>query len=201
MSPAQSPSHRPTWLLVLASAMLLHGGLTLVGGLLTVRDPKAIATLAARNAGRTSVQPEVATKLAAIDDAVLERHRRGVRINAVAGIVFGLYTLYAVSAILSRDRHGRVLALGVAVLGGAHLLSGLPLTYAMAREAAAASAPVLAAAVAGPGIDPAEVARKVEASFLRPPILYTVMGLLWCLLIVVCFGGRRGRAVYGVRPR
>ena len=49
MSRAQPPTHRPPWMVVLAATMLLSGGLTLVGGLLMVRDPRAVARHTVRN--------------------------------------------------------------------------------------------------------------------------------------------------------
>jgi hypothetical protein len=200
MSQARPPTHRPTWLLVLSSAMLLHGGFTLVGGLLTVRDPKAIVAVASRSTIRNSMQPELAERLTAVDEAVLDRHLAGVRANAAAGIVFGLYTLYAVAAILSRDRHGRALALGVAAIGLVHQFASLPLAIRMAREVAAASAPFLASA-ADKATAAGELAGELEAKSVRPPIALAVFSLLWCSIVVRFFGGRAGRELYGLGPK
>jgi hypothetical protein len=200
MSQPRPPTYRPTWLLVLSAAMLLHGGFTLVGGLLTVRDPKAIVAVASRSAVRASLQPELAERLTAVDEAVLDHHLVGVRANAAAGIVFGLFTLYAVAAILSRDRHGRALALGVASVGVVHQIASLPLAIRMAREVAAASAPFLAAA-ADKATDVAALAGELQAKSTRPPIALVVLSLLWCGIIVRYFGGRLGRELYGLPSR
>jgi hypothetical protein len=200
MSQARPPTHRPTWLLALSCAMLLQGGFTLVGGLLTIRDPKAIVAVASRSAIRASLQPELAERLTAVDEAVLDRHLGGVRVNAAAGILFGLYTLYAVAAILSRDRHGRALALGVAAVGVIHQIAALPLAIRMAREVAAASAPFLASA-ADKATAVAELAGELQAKSVRPPIALAVFTLLWCGVIVLYFGGRAGRELYGLPPR
>jgi hypothetical protein len=200
MSEPVSPSHRPTWVLVLSCAMMLHGGFTLVGGLLTVRDPKAVVAVAARSAARGSVEADLADRLIAVDESVLDRHLGGVRATAGAGIVFGLYTLYAVAAILSRDRRGRTLALGVAALGLVNQLAALPLAIRMAREVAAASAPILAGMVEK-GATAADLARELESKSTRPPIVLTAFSLLWCGIIVRFFGGRNGRKLYGLEPR
>ena len=200
MSQSRSPTHRPTWVLVLSCAMLLHGGFTLVGGLLTIRDPKAIVAVASRSAGRASLAPELADRLTAVDESILDRHMGGVRFNAAAGILFGLYTLYAVSAILSRDRHGRALALGVAALSVVHQIASLPLAIRMAREVAAASAPFLVAADKAAAA--AELVGELQAKSIRPPIFLMVFTLLWCGVIALYFGGRAGRQLYGLEaPR
>ena len=60
---AQPPTHRPAWMVLLAATMLLYGGLTLVGGLLLVRDPKAVARHAIPNIARTPAVDEKVRKL------------------------------------------------------------------------------------------------------------------------------------------
>ena len=76
---AQPPTHRPAWMVVLAATMLLYGGLTLVGGLLMVRDPKAVTRHTIRNVARTPAVDEKVRKLEPILDAVADRHRVGMR--------------------------------------------------------------------------------------------------------------------------
>src|SRR5262245_6918373 len=139
MSQSKPPTHRPTWMLALALAMMLYGGGTLVSGLLTLRDPKALASLALNHGqrGRNALPTEVVNKLVEIDHAILDRHRGWVRANGIVAVGYGLYTLYAVAAVLSRDRHGRALAVGMAVIGIVHQLATLPLAVRMAQEEAA----------------------------------------------------------------
>ena len=62
--------------------MSLFGSLTLVEGLLTIRDPKAMARMTLRDVAMTPSQEEVARKIATIDDAIIARHRTAVRLNA-----------------------------------------------------------------------------------------------------------------------
>ena len=180
--------------------MLLYGGATLITGLFIIRDPKQMATIAnrQRTSGRSPIAPEVARQLEAIDHAILDRHRLGVRANAGASIAYGLFTLYAVAAILSRDRHGRALAIGMAGLGIVYQLAGLPLAISMAREQAVAATPVIAAS-AGDSAH-ADLAEQIRSGFLHAPIVLTVIGVGWCVLILVCFAGRRGRTLYGLEP-
>lgn len=200
MASAQPPTNRPVWLIVLALAMLLFGSLTLVEGLLTIRDPNALARLTLRDVAMTASQEEVVRRIATIDDAIIARHRTALRLNAGFSIAFGLWTLYATAAVLSRDRHGRMLALATAVLGSAHRLAVLPLVIIVAHEAAEETGPLLAelARAAGTaGASLAELARQV----IRRQIVSAAVGIGWWLLVFFYFGGRRGRELYGLPPR
>ncbi len=168
MASAQAPTNRPVWLIVLALAMLLFGSLTLVEGLLTIRDPKALARLTLRDVAMTASQEEVVRRIAAIDDAIIARHRTALRLNAGFSIAFGLWTLYATAAVLSRDRNGRMLALTTAVLGTAHRLAVLPLVIGVAREAAHDTGPLLDRA-RGPGRRRRRLAGRGGAGHGSPP--------------------------------
>ena len=61
-----------------------------------------------------------------------------MRADAIASIAFGLFTLYTVAAVLSRDRNGRRLALLTADLGIAFQLAELPLKMHIAKQTVAA---------------------------------------------------------------
>ena len=104
-------------MVVLAATMLLFGGQTLIEGLLTVRDPKAIVRLVGNSQARTPLEEESQRKLEPIRDAIVARHRLALRVDAVASIGLGLFVLYAAAAALSRDRNGRRLALLTACFG------------------------------------------------------------------------------------
>ena len=101
---AQPPTHRPAWMVVLAATMLLSGGLALVGGLLTVRDHRVVTRHAIPNVARTPAVDEKIRKLEPILDAIADRRRVGIRIDAVVSIAFGGFALYAVAAVLSGKR-------------------------------------------------------------------------------------------------
>jgi hypothetical protein len=194
MAPAQSPTHRPVWLIVLAFAMLLFGGVTLVEGLVTIRDPKALTRMTLRDVAMTASQEAVLRKLAAIEGDVMARHRVALRLSAGFSIGFGLWTLYATAAVLSRDRNGRVLSLVTAVVAIAHRLAVVPLVLIMAGETVAAGGPLLAEFAGG---SVAEVQRMV----MRREILAAAVRIGWWLLVFLYFGGRRGRELYGLPPK
>jgi hypothetical protein len=73
----------------------------------------------------------------------------------------------------------------------------------MARLAAIDGAPLLAKAFIDsgkqpPGTNPGELAAKLHTAIVAPPIVAALLGVGWCLAMMVYFGGRRGRAVYGL---
>lgn len=199
---AQPPTHRPVWMVVLAATMLLSGGLTLVSGLLLVRDPRAAVRHTIHNVPRAPAVEEAVGKLEPILDGIVERHRTGLRIDAIAMVAFGLFTLYAVAAVLSRDRHGRRLAVLTAVFGIVYQLAELPLSVSIAKETVALAGPLLAdiiiAAGDAAGRSQAELVAALNTTAARSP-LFAVIGLGWCLLLLLYFGGRRGRELYGLR--
>jgi len=199
---AQAPTHRPVWMIVLAATMLLHGGFTLVAGLLMIRDPGAVARQVVPNVPRPPEAEAAVRQLEPIMDAIIARHRAALRVDAIASLVYGLFTLYAVAAVLSRDRHGRLMAVLTAVFGIIYQLGDLPLSTRLTKETVAAAGPLLAqimsAAGEGAGRTQAELVATLDAAAARAPVLAAV-GIGWCLLLLLYFGGRRGRELYGVR--
>lgn len=203
MTAAQPPTHRPTWMTVLTSMMLIYGGLTLIGALVTLREPRAVPVMALENVARASDQTETAQKMEALSDAIVARYRGAVRAGAFVSIGVALLTLYAVAAILSRDRNGRMLALVTGWTGIAYHLGSIPLGVKMARQAAVGGAPLLAQVlIAGgkepPEMTPAELTVKLHTIIVAPPFVAAGIGIVGCLALLVYFGGRRGRALYGL---
>jgi hypothetical protein len=203
MTEAKAPKHRPAWLTVLTSSMLVYGGVTLVSALLMLREPRAMAVMAIENMARPSQSAAESTetmqKLEALSNAIVERHRAEVRAGALISLGVALLTLYTVAALLSRDPHGRKLAMVTASVGIAYQLGGLPLGVAMARQAATEGAAILSQVVIEsgrepPGFTPAQLPHLLVV----PAILAGLLGALACLVLLYYFGGRRGRALYGL---
>ncbi|HEY7373678.1 MAG TPA: hypothetical protein VIF57_16065 [Polyangia bacterium] len=199
---AQPPTHRPVWLIVLAATMLLFGGKTLVQGLLMIRDPGTIGRHAIPNVARPPEVEESVRKLEPVLDEIVARHRLALRVDAVASTAFGLFTLYAVAAVLSRDRHGRLMALLTGFFGIVYQVAELPLTARIANEIVAAAGPLFvqimsSAAGEGGGRTQAEQLAALQLA----TALVAAIGLGWCLLLLVYFGGRRGRELYGLTVR
>ena len=201
---AQPPTHRPIWMVVLAATMLLSGGLTLVGGLLMVRDPLSVELRALHSVASAPAPEEALKKVEPILREIHERHRVGLRVDAIASIALGLFTLYAVAAVLSRDRNGRRLALLTAVFGIVYQLGELPLSIQMSREFLAAAGPLLAeitsAGGEAAGRSQTGLVATLDAAGARA-LLSTAVGVGWCALLLVYFGGPRGRELYGLPRR
>ena len=203
MSVPSAPTHRPTWLTVLTSAMLVYGGITLVSALLMLREPRALAVMEIANMARPSESPETVQKLQALSDEIVARHRAAIRAGAVVSLAVALLTLYAVAAILSRDPNGRALAMITAGVGIAYQVGSLPLGVVMARQAATDGGAVLAQVINESGRQPPGfTAAELPRLLTLPAILAAALGVACCLVLLVYFGGRRGRTLYGLeQPR
>ena len=85
------------------------------------------------------------------------------------------------------------------MVGIVYQLGGLPLAVVMARQAATEGAELLSRVVIDsgrepPGFTPAQLPQLMVV----PAILAGVLGALACLVLLYYFGGRRGRALYGL---
>jgi len=199
----KAPASRPTWLTVLTSSMLVYGGVTLVSALLMLREPRAMAVMAIENMARpvdaTAESTETVQKLEALSNAIVERHKAEVRAGALISLGVALLTLYTVAALLTRDPRGRKLAMLTAGVGIVYQLGGLPLGVVMARQAATEGSALLSQVVIDsgrepPGFTPAQLSHLMVV----PAILAGLLGALACLVLLYYFGGRRGRALYGL---
>jgi len=199
MPRAQPPTHRPFWMVVLAATMLLFGGQTLIEGLLTVRDPKAIVRLATRTQTRTPQEDETQRKLEPIRDAIVDRHRAALRADAVASIAIGLFVLYATAAVLARDPNGRRLALITAVVGIAFHAGSVLLWVRMAKETVDAAGPLLSEIAANAAHAAGRSSSQLATAVVARPPLFAAVWIGWCVLLLVYFGGRNGRELYGLR--
>ena len=104
---AQPPTHRPTWVAVLSSLMLIYAGLSLVFGLMKFRRPTMVLEGGVAQVVDSEATMQLRRRLSAARAAAVEPHQRAVRIEAAAEILVSLLALYAAAALLSRDRHGR----------------------------------------------------------------------------------------------
>ncbi len=199
---APPTSRRPVWLSVMSAAMLVYAGMSLVDALSLLRRPQAATAAAIEDVARATGQVEAARRLAGVSQAVVAAHPVAVRLEAGATAVVALLTLFAVAAIFSRDRRARRATLAAGWAGIIDQLGALPFAVAMARRAAEAGAPVLQHVLAQngkemPGLAPADVTAALRAAVIMMPVLRAGMGIAWSLALLIFFGGRRGRAVFG----
>lgn len=200
---AQPPTFRPTWVLLMSSVMLLAGGYSLVAGLLKFRDPSIVLTVGTSGSAGSDEQVQLNRRLAAARAAAVAPHRQLVQIEAAFEILLALFTLYATAAVLSRDRNGRALTLAVGALGIVYQLGTLPVYLSLMRDYAERGADLLAQVLilsAGNQSTPdaAEVARRLRSAIVGGPIVVAVLSISGSLVLLAFFGGRRGRALYGM---
>jgi len=206
---AQPPASRPTWVTILGAMMLLASGCSLVSGLLKLSDPGVVLPVKTPDRGSAQdaaalpvLDSELRVKLAAAQSATLQGHRTAVRVDALIEVALALFGLYATAAVMAGDRHGRRLALLTAGLVIAYLLACLPLYLSLMRDYADHAALLLAAALQGAGrgtdLPAPELARAVRSAMIGQPIMVSVVGVAWALVLIGFFGGRRGRRLYGL---
>lgn len=204
ITPPVPPPSRPTWLVLLSSLTLIYGGLLLVSGLTALRDPQAAARIPVTKP-LPPAEEAFSRQLANVGTTVVAAHKTRIRGRAAASVVLALVMLYAAASTLSRDRHGRRVTLAAAWLGIAYQLASLPVVLALASDYARVSAPLLAHMVAaeqaaGAGTNPEAVASFVHAVLIGFPVLTAAVGVAGSLLLIIYFGGRRGRVLYGFEP-
>jgi len=86
---------------------------------------------------------------------------------------------------------------GAAAAGGA---PG-PAVIGSGVDGGAAAVPAPAAPSAEPPLRPEAVAAFMHKVFIGAPIVTAILGIFSSLLLITYFGGRRGRALYGLPPR
>jgi len=122
----------------------------------------------------------------------------GVRADAIASIAYDVLMLYAVAAVLSRDRNGRRLVVLTALAGIVYQLGELPLKVRIARETVFATGPLLAEIMPAGGKAGGHSQAELMATLDGAPVLVAAVGVGWWLLLLRFFGGRRGRELYGL---
>lgn len=200
---AQAPTHRPTWVLVLSSLMLVTSGSSLTFGLMRVQDPTSALPIDTTKVNGSAAELQLSQRLAAVRTTAVTPHRRALRADAVAEIALSLFGLYATAAVLARDRHGRRLALAVGALVIVYRLGSLPVYLALMRDYAEQGAEVMAEALLqNPAfhtdLTSADLASGLKATMIKWPIIVAAVCIAGALILMAYFGGRRGKALYGL---
>ena len=202
---SRQPSRRPRWVTVLAVLMLLAGARLFLGSL---TDLRRLATggsmVEVRLDGLADAAQEVLIRgQLALDEAVARVHPVAARVQAAARLALALVFLFAVAAVFSDDPRARRASVFAAWAGMAlHVGSGAFL-FAVVRKGVADFVPVLqqvaAKAHARTGDAPpapADLAQMASTLMIQVPLLSAALGVLFSVLLLVTFGGRRGRLFY-----
>ena len=203
--PAQAPTYRPTWLVILSSLMLLAGGYSLVAGLMKLRDPATVLMVGASDAAGSEADMELNRQLNLARTTAIGPHRTALKVESVAEIAIALFTLYATAAVFSRDKRGRALSLAVGGLGILYQLSVLPIYLSLTRDYATRGAGLLATSIirtvgeTQSDLTPEQITARLHSAIVSGPIVAAGVGVAGSLLLLVFFGGRRGQILYGLR--
>jgi hypothetical protein len=185
--------------MLLAGARLFLGSLTDLRRLVTGRSMAEIPL-----EGLADADQEVLIRgQIALDEAVDRAHPVAARVQAAARLALALVLFFAVAAVFSDDPRARRASVLAAWAGMAlHLGSGVFL-LTVVRGGMADVVPVLqqvaAKAHARAGDAPpasADLAQLASTLTIQVPLLSTALGVLFCVLLLVTFGGRRGRLFY-----
>jgi hypothetical protein len=162
-----------------------------------------VLTVGSTEAAQSEAEVQLNRRLTAARAAAVLPHRTSVRVEAVFEVVLALFTLYATAAVLSRDRHGRALALAVGALGISYQLGTLPVYLSLMRDYADAGADLLAQVVMQSAggkstLSAAEVTSRLRSAIVGGPVVVAIISVIGSVILLSFFGGRRGRDLYGI---
>jgi len=195
---AQAPTHRPTWVAVLCSMMLLYAGFSLVFGLMKLRRPTLVLEGGITQVADSQAAMEARQRLSAARLAAVQPRQTAVRVEAGVEIAVSLLALYAAAAVLSRDRHGRTLTLAVAGLGIAYQLGTSLLYLPMLRTFAEHGGDPRLGMVGDVGEIEPRTSDEIASALGAGLVLTNGLAVLGAVVLIGFFGGHRGRALYGL---
>lgn len=193
---------RPTWVVVLAVAMLAYGGHLLTTGLSVLQGLRgpAPAPVAASAEGSVSDQG-LMSDLRSVSRSLDRSHPVAVRANAVSKLVLAALLLLAVAAVFTSDPRARPASLVAAWAGIAHHVGDALYLLLVVREGVIAAAPLLASVASQRGADPVPSAEEMAAfadTFMKIVSAVTAaLGISFSALLLAYFGGRKGRLFFG----
>lgn len=193
--PPARPEGRPVWVVVLAMAMLVLGGMLLMSGL---------DQLTASGRQR-AIHPEATVQESQdqrmMNDAMARAfrdHPAEVRANALSKLAMGLVLLFAVAAVFGSDPRARRATMLAGWIGVAYQLTDLLFYFVVYRKGVIAGAPALMnqlAARQNTGKLPTAAAVVTGVDVLM--VGMALLGVLFSVVLLTFFGGRRGRTFFG----
>jgi hypothetical protein len=196
---------RPRWVNVLAVLMLLVGARLFLGSL---SDLRRLATgqsmVEISLEGLTDVNREVLLRgQLALEEAVDRAHPTAAKVQAVARFGLALLLLFAVAAVYSDDARARRVSTAAGWATVALNLGSGAFVLLVVRKGAMDGLPVLQQVAfkvyARAGDAPpaaADLARIAYTLMVQVPLSTMALGVVFGIVLVVMFGGRRGRLFY-----
>ncbi len=198
-------TRRPRWVTVLAVLMLLAGARLFLGSLTDLRRLATGRSMAeVRLDGVVDADQEVLIRgQLALDEAVDRAHPVAARVEAAARLVLALVFFFAVAAVFSDDPRARRASVLAAWASMALYVGSGVFVLTVVRGGIADAVPVLqqvaTKAHARIGEAPpaaADLAQLASTLMIQVPLLSAALGVLFSVLLLVTFGGRRGRLFY-----
>jgi hypothetical protein len=190
------PEGRPTWVVVLALAMLVFGGRLLISGIVQMSGSGL------ERPNEEAASAHTISDVRAVNDHVERAYREhplAVRLNAGSKVAMGLLMLFAVAAVFSADARARKAAMLAGWAGIGFQVADVLFKLLILRKGMVAAAPVLVNLVARQsGAARAPTASAVISALDIFIISLGVLGVLFSVLLLTFFGGRRGRSFFGV---
>jgi hypothetical protein len=195
------------WMVVLSGLMMVSAfqlfldGLTGLRGGLVVRQAST-PTAGVDDAAATELLLRIlATALERVDPTLIKAH-------AASKILVAAVLLYAVAAVAANDRRGRSGALiaawaSIAYHVSSALYSALVVRAGLLATAAQWRPQLLALKRTASEADAGrmEVLGRADTLLLVGPIVVSLVGVGFGVVLLTYFGGRRGRSFYGLPPR
>jgi hypothetical protein len=191
----RQPVVRPAWVVVLALAMLVFGGRLLISGI------GQMSGSGLERPNEEAASAHTVSDVRAVNDQVERSYREhplAVRLNAVSKAAMGLLMLFAVAAVFAGDARARKAAMLAAWAGIAFQIADVLFKLLILRKGMVAAAPVLVNLVARQsGVARAPSASAVISALDIFIVSLGVLGVLFSVVLLAFFGGRRGRSFFG----
>jgi hypothetical protein len=191
----RQPEARPTWVVVLALAMLVFGGRLLISGI------GQMGGSGLERPDEEAASAHTVLEVRAVNDQVERAYREhplAVRLNAGSKVTLGLLMLFATAAVFASDPRARKASMLAAWAGIAFQGADVGFKLLILRKGIVAAAPVLVNLVARQsGVARAPSASAVISALDIFIVSLGLMGVLFSVVLLTFFGGRRGRRFFG----
>ena len=196
----RAPKQRPGWLVLISAVMLISAARLGLAGLYVLTNDQPGGT---QTALVLTVEDAAARTVELAANNLVARHASLLRAQAAVQIALALLLLYVASALFSLDARGRWLALTAAWAGVAYHVVGVVFGLALLRPELLRVAPEVVKQLADGGEASAigeVLLTALPLLSVALPVIPSLFGFAFSGLILLFFGGRRGRVLYGYEP-
>lgn len=201
---------RPAWMVMLASLMTMVAFQRFMGALSDLEGAPANLPPPAVAGDAAPIDLELAAQQAlgeAYRLSLAEVPAGAYQLQATLALAYASLLLFAVAAIATRDKRGRAVAMAAAWAGIVFNLANAAVFMLFVRPGILRRAPQwideVRALTKGSGQEAASsemVDGWAQVVLLGMPVLAALLGVAFAVVVLVFFGGRRGRAYYGLNP-